>query len=648
MRRSKEPPQILLTGATGYVGGRLRTVLEQRDVRLRCLARRPAQLRARVADETEVVGGDVLAPETLGPALEGVDTAFYLIHSMGSTGDFIRQDAEAAESFAAACRIAGVRRIVYLGGLGASDEELSPHLHSRQQVGAILGASGVPTVELRASIVIGSGSLSFEMVRTLVERLPIMLTPRWVRQKAQPIAIEDLLAYLVAAIDVPADDHRIFEIGGADEVSYGDLMREYARQRGLRRWMIPVPLLTPGLSRHWLGLVTPLYARVGRKLVDSIRHPTVVTDRSATTAFDVEPMGAADAIRRALVHEDRELAETRWNDAVSATTDEGLWRSQRRGSRLVDDRALCVPVDPPNAFRPIRRIGGRRGWYFGDALWQLRSLLDVIAGGPGLRRGRRHPEHLRPGDTVDFWRVEAYEPDRLLRLQAEMRLPGRAWLQFEVAQGKAEGTSTIRQVATFDAYGVLGRLYWYGIYPIHALVFRGMLRAIGRRAQLPAGAPPPPVRSLAALVVALVVCLGAAAVGGALTATSVNDWYPELAKPPWNPPAWVFGPVWTTLFVLMAVALWRVWAHRRHRRVGHAIGLFGLQLALNVTWSALFFGLRSPGAALVEIPFLWLAIAATTVAFWRIDRVAGALLLPYLGWSGFAIALNAAIWSLNR
>ena len=481
------PRRVLLTGATGYVGGRLLPRLAARDdLRVRCLARRPDELRARVPAGVEVVGGDVLEPDTLPPALEHVDVAYYLIHSMGATGDFEAKDRRAAENFGTAAREAGVGRLVYLGGLGRGDD-LSRHLRSRQEVGRVLRASGVETLELRASIVIGAGSLSFEMIRALVERLPVMITPSWVRTPAQPIAVEDVLAYLEGALDVELDGSEVVGIGGADAVSYGGIMEAYADQRGLTRWMIPVPVLTPRLSSLWLGLVTPLYARVGRKLATSLVHETVVTDDRARELFaGIEPMGVEEAIRRARREEDRSFARTRWSDALSAAGSADArstvgWGGAALGTRRVDSRSVWVDAPPREAFRPVRRIGGDRGWYFADALWRLRGFLDLLAGGVGVRRGRPDPERLRPGDALDFWRVEEVEPPRLLRLRAEMRLPGRAWLQFEVEP--ADGGAEIRQTAIFDPRGLTGLLYWYGLYPVHAWIFRGMLRGVARRAE---------------------------------------------------------------------------------------------------------------------------------------------------------------------
>jgi uncharacterized protein YbjT (DUF2867 family) len=477
-----ESDLILVTGATGYVGGRLLAALEGRGLRVRCLARRPEFLRPRAAPGTEVVQGDVRDPESLREALLGVGTAYYLVHSMTNEDRFVEEDRRAAEIFAEVAREQKVQRVIYLGGLGA-DEQLSPHLASRQEVGRILRQGGVPTVELRASVIIGSGSLSFEIIRALVERLPLMVTPRWTRVRTQPIAIEDVIEYLVSALDLEDSSSQVFEIGGADVVSYADLMNEYARQRGLRRWMVPVPVLTPRLSSLWLGLVTPVYARIGRHLIEGVHNETIVHDPSALEAFPVRPRGMQSAIERALRLEDEEMARSRWCDPVSAGGSEKTSSGSPYRSRLIDSRAVQVPVPPEQAFRPIQRIGGPTGWYHANRLWQLRGLLDLVVGGVGMRRGRSHPEHLRVGDPIDFWRVAGFEPGHLLLLAAEMKLPGRAWLQFEV-DGNERGSS-IRQTAIFDAFGVVGRCYWYALYPLHSYVFRGMLNAIAASSQSP-------------------------------------------------------------------------------------------------------------------------------------------------------------------
>jgi uncharacterized protein YbjT (DUF2867 family) len=477
-------PLVLLTGATGYVGGRLLADLERRNMPLRCFTRRPEALRGRMAPSTGIAAGDALDAAAVRQALEGATAAYYLIHSMGGE-DFAARDREAARIFGEAAREAGVRRIIYLGGLGEGASGLSAHLRSRQETGEILRRSGVPVVELRASIVLGSGSLSFEMIRALVERLPVMICPRWVAVETQPIAVEDLIAYLVVALDLTEGDERIYEIGGPDRVTYGDLMREYARQRGLKRLLIPVPLLTPRLSSLWLGLVTPVYARVGRKLVDSLRNSTVIRDPAALAAFAVKPRGVREAIARALVNEDEAFARTRWSDAVSSSGLTERYGGDLVGTRLIDSRKTFVPVPAARAFSPIRRIGGDAGWYYGNRLWRLRGSLDLFLGGVGLRRGRRRADELGPGDALDFWRVESFEPDRLLRLRAEMKVPGRAWLQFETTP--ATGGTEIRQTAIFDASGLLGLAYWYALYPLHHFVFAGMLRGIAERALEAAG-----------------------------------------------------------------------------------------------------------------------------------------------------------------
>lgn len=480
MSRQDDPELILLTGATGYVGGRLLEELERRALPVRCLARRPEFLAGRVGATTSVIHGDCLEADSLVPALRDVGTAFYLVHSMGSTGSFEEQDRRAALNFGAAARAAGVRRIVYLGGLGETGEGLSPHLQSRQETGEALRSSGVHVIEFRASIILGSGSLSFELIRALVERLPVMTCPSWVRTPAQPIHIQDVIDYLLAAVELPGAESRLFEIGGADQVSYQEIMQEYARQRGLRRVFLPVPVLTPYLSSLWLGLTTPVYARVGRKLIESIRNPTVVRDDAAKRMFDIRPVGLGEAIARAIRNEDRRFAATRWTDSISSAGAPRAWGGVKFGTRIVDSRSVRVAAPAEVAFAPIRRIGGEAGWHYANWLWRLRGFVDLLFGGVGLRRGRRDPERLNVGDTLDFWRVEAYEPDRRLRLVAEMKLPGRAWLEYEV-RPEADG-SVIHQTTVFDPIGLSGLLYWYGIYPLHGRIFERMLRAIAERA----------------------------------------------------------------------------------------------------------------------------------------------------------------------
>ena len=481
MQPQFDRPFVLLTGATGYVGGRLLQALQADGVRVRCLVRDPKRLHCHLEATTEVVKGDVMRPDDLTAALTGVTHAYYLVHSMAATADFVQRDREAASNFAAAARDAGVGRIIYLGGLGSGDN-LSPHLASRQEVGRILRESGVPAIEFRASVIVGSGSLSFDMVRSLVDRLPVMVTPRWVRIRTQPIAIEDVISYLRKAIDVPLSGAELYEIGGSERVTYQDLMFEYARQRGLKRFMIPVPVLTPRLSSLWLGLVTPIYARVGRQLIESLPHETIA-DTRAEELFGVRPMGVRAAVERAIRNEDRDFAETRWSDALASVGETAGWGGDAFGSRLIDSRVVKVARPARDVFEAASSVGGETGWHYGTWLWRLRGLLDLAVGGAGMRRGRRDPVHLAVGDTVDFWRVEAVEQDKLVRLAAEMKLPGRAWLQFEI-EPAGEGNSILRQTAIFDPVGLAGLAYWFALFPLHSLVFRGLLKGIAAQALL--------------------------------------------------------------------------------------------------------------------------------------------------------------------
>ncbi len=472
--------KILLTGATGYVGGRLLKKLEFRGHAVRCLARRPEYLKGKIGSSSEVAEGDLLDKDSLGRAMADIDTAFYLVHSMGTPGVFEDEEKRCAENFVFAAKRAGVRKIIYLGALSHGNE-LSAHLKSRHEVGDILRGSGIPTIEFRASIIIGSGSLSFEMIRALVERLPVMTTPKWVSVQAQPIAIEDVIQYLVEVAEMSMQESRIFEIGGPDKMSYLDLMKEYGRQRGLKRLIIPVPVLSPGLSSLWLGLITPLYARVGRKLIESIRHETTVHDTSALEVFSVRTITIREAIARALRNEELDFAATRWSDA-SWLAARSNWGGVRFGNRLIDSRQCEISVPCHKAFAVIQCIGGKNGWYFANRLWQFRGFLDLLVGGVGMRRGRRDPEKLNVGDVIDCWRVEQFEPDRSLRLAAEMKLPGRAWLEYEVSP--TPDGCRITQTAMFDPVGLFGLVYWYFVWPLHQLIFAGMLKGIARRSRL--------------------------------------------------------------------------------------------------------------------------------------------------------------------
>ena len=476
----KKNKLILLTGPTGYVGGRLLKILEENQFRLRCLARRPELLLPKVDSKTDVVKGDVLDRRSLFSAMNGVKIAIYLVHSMGSAGSFEENDRIAAQNFGEIAKEAGVERIIYLGGLGNEKDVLSSHLRSRQEVGHILRASNVPFIEFRASIVIGSGSLSFEMIKSLVERLPIMLIPKWALMFAQPIAIDDLILYIVEALFKTDNANYLFEIGGLDQVSYLDIMRIYAKSINKRVLMIPVPVLTPYLSSLWLGLITPLYARIGRKLVESIVHSTVVRDDTALRNFKIKPIGIEEAIQRAIKFENSESVASFWYDSISSSGGKNYDKGYKFGERLIDARTININVPPEIAFNPIKHIGGEKGWYAWNILWQLRGLIDLLLGGVGMRRGRSHKDKLIVGGTIDFWRIEKTIPNNFLSLSAEMKLPGRAWLEFEVIG--TENSSKIKQTAIFEPIGLFGKIYWYSLYPLHQLIFAGMLKAIAKKA----------------------------------------------------------------------------------------------------------------------------------------------------------------------
>jgi uncharacterized protein YbjT (DUF2867 family) len=426
----------------------------------------------------EVVPFDVEDEASVRRALEGVDTAFYLVHTLGAGADYARRDREAATLFATCAAATGVARIVYLGGLGADSEgRLSDHLASRHEVGRLLAEHGVPVVEFRASIVIGSGSTSFEMIRNLVEKIPVMTTPKWVRMASQPIAISDVEAYLLAGALLPLaedDGHRIYEIGGADVIGYGDLLRMYAKRKGLKRLVLPVPVLSPGLSGWWLYLFTPREATVGRQLAESLRFPTVVRDPAASRDFpDIHTRGAEEALERALAEEDERFAKCLWAEEFGDVT--GATQRYREG-RHIDSRVIRTSCPPEAAFDPIVCIGGENGWYAFDTLWDLRGFVDLVLGGPGRRRGRRDRFELVEGDYLDWWRVETVKAPTLLRLRAEMKMPGSGWLQYELTR-EPEGT-LVRQTAIFEPRGLLGRVYWYGVLPFHHFVFNGTLAGI--------------------------------------------------------------------------------------------------------------------------------------------------------------------------
>jgi uncharacterized protein YbjT (DUF2867 family) len=480
-----QPMHILVTGATGYVGGRLVPRLLAAGHRVRCLVRDPDRLEGRAwLPLVEIVQGDMLEPETLAAAMRGIEVAYYLVHSLGGGGDFSRRDAQAAENCARAASTAGVARIIYLGGLGDPQEHLSAHLASRQHTGEVLRRGVVPVTEFRAAVVVGSGSLSFEMIRYLTERLPVMICPRWVFTRTQPIAIRNVLDYLVAALDCPGSTGRIVEIGGRDVVTYADMMRTYARLRGLKRALIAVPALTPRLSSYWVHLVTPIPSRIAQPLIKSLGNEVVVRDPSALSLFPgITPMDYESAVRLALEKLEARGVETSWADAlgssggvrmpVKLTSAEGMH---------IERRQVSTDASPASVFRSFASLGGRRGWLALDWAWKLRGLVDRLFGGVGMRRGRRDAVDLRVGDALDFWRVERVEPGRLIRLRAEMKVPGRAWLQFETHR-ETDGRTLLTQTAFFEPRGLAGLLYWYALYPFHALIFGGLVRKVAAQAR---------------------------------------------------------------------------------------------------------------------------------------------------------------------
>jgi len=478
--------RILTTGATGYLGGRLVPLLLDDGHEVRCLVRDAERLASRPwSDRVEVVEGDALDRDSLSGAFDDCDAAFYLIHSMGSREEgFEDRDREAAANVAGEAARAGVDHIVYVGGLGDPDKGMSRHLASRQETGRVLAESGVPVTEFRAAIIVGSGSVSFEMIRYLTERLPVMVTPRWVDTRVQPIAVRDVLTYLRRAVEHPATAHEIVEIGGPDVLSYRSMMEQYAEARGLRRWFVPTPVLSPRLSSYWINLVTPIPASMARPLVDSLTSEVIVRDPEPARRYEVDPLDYRAAVELALDRTDQGAVETLWSDAVSAvprgSPPSDKWTDEE-GMR-VDRRVVRIDASPDRCYQEISRQGGEEGWYAFDWLWEARGIMDRLVGGIGMRRGRRDPDELLPGDVVDFWRVEAVEPGRLLQLRAEMKLPGRAWLRFDLAPLE-DGTTELRQTAFFEPKGLAGFLYWTAVTPLHALVFPSMARKIAQRAE---------------------------------------------------------------------------------------------------------------------------------------------------------------------
>ena len=488
---------ILVSGATGYVGGRLVPCLLQRGYRVRCFVRDADRLRAQPwGDRVEIAVGDALEASTLTPAMEDIDAAYYLIHSLGSGDDFAERDRRAATYFREAAEANGVQRILYLGGIRPKGQRQSEHLKSRMETGDVLREGSIPVTEFRAAQIVGSGSLSFELVRYLTERVPLMICPKWVRTPTQPIAIRNVLQYLVEALETPDSVGETLEIGGADVLTYAEMFQIYAKVRGLDRPIVHVPFLTPRLSSHWIGLVTPVSNRVARPLIEGLDNEVTVDEpeRARTMFPDIDPIAFEAAVRLAVRRTESDEIPTVWNSALSSAPDdntsttlettEGLYRETRR---------VTVGASPAHAFAAIRRLGGDTGWLYGDAFWHLRGWFDQLTGGVGFRKGRRSETDLRVGDAVDFWRVEALEPNRLLRLRAEMHLPGRGWLQFEVTPDDeathANNRAVVTQSVFFEPKGLWGTVYWRLVALPHRLLFSGMLDALQDRIEATAPQP---------------------------------------------------------------------------------------------------------------------------------------------------------------
>ncbi len=482
--------EVLVTGATGYIGGRLVPRLLAEGHQVRAMTRSRGRLRdVPWAGQVTVVEADALGGDALDEALAGVQAAYYLVHSIGEGAEFEDVDRRAAKAFGEACRRAGVQRIVYLGGLTPVDEELSPHLASRAEVGQVLLDSGVPTAVLQAAVILGSGSASFEMLRYLTERLPAMITPKWVNSRIQPIAVRDVLRYLVAAATLPPEVSRRFDIGGPEVLTYLQMMKRYALVAGLRRRVIvPVPFLTPRLSGHWVNIVTPVPAALAKPLVRSLVNEVVCREQDIKQHVPDPPgglLGFDDAVRLALLRVREAAVETRWSSASwpGAPSDPLPSDPDWAGGSLYEDlRQRQVDADPRDLWRVIEGIGGEHGWYSFPLAWAVRGLLDRLVGGVGLRRGRRDPDQLYVGESLDFWRVEEIVDGELLRLRAEMKLPGAAWLELKVDRDEHGGTLFVQR-ALFHPRGLAGHAYWWAVAPFHGIVFGGMLANITGAAQ---------------------------------------------------------------------------------------------------------------------------------------------------------------------
>jgi uncharacterized protein YbjT (DUF2867 family) len=479
------PEHVLVTGATGYIGGRLVPRLLQVGLPVRCFVRDPGRLNGYAwSGQVEIVAGDVLDRSSLEKAMQGITTAYYLIHGMQGRRADAGRDLLAARNFASAAEKDGIQRIIYFGELVDPTDDLSPYLRSRNETGYILRQGGVPVTEFRAGMVVGSGSALFEMVRYTAERQPVFSCPKWFFSMAQPIAIGNVLDYLAAALDTPESVGKLIEIGGATRLTYAQMLQAYSHARGLKRALIRLPFYSPRFSAYWVHMLTPVHWRVILPLIEGLHADSVVHDELARQLFpQIQPLDFQAALRLALGRVSSDNVETSWSDALvgtqgdirpyTLTTTEGMMLERRR---------IVLDLPPAVVFRAYTGLGGERGWLYLNWTWQVRGWMDKLIGGVGLRRGRRHPDDIRVGEALDFWRVEAVEPDRLIRLRAEMKVPGKAWLEFQSVP-QTDGTTLLTQTAYFAPRGLAGFLYWYLLYPIHGFIFSGMIRKVAGRAE---------------------------------------------------------------------------------------------------------------------------------------------------------------------
>ena len=472
--------RLLVTGATGYIGGRLVPHLLRLGYPIRVLVRDKSRLHGRDwIKKVEVVEGDVLQPESLALAMDGIEAAFYLIHSMSGGDDFHKRDLTAAKNFGEAASNAEVNQIIYLGGLGNPKADLSDHLESRQATGRALAQAGVPVTEFRAAIIVGAGSISFEMIRYLTERIPLLISPKWVYTRVQPIAISDVLNYLTKSLETPESKGKVIEIGGADILTYGDMFMQYAEVRSLKRILIPVPVLSPRLSSYWVHWMTPVPANITRPLVEGLRNEVIVQDSAASKMFpEINPIDYKTAIKQALTGLETGKLETSWTDSLTSSMGDNFpVVLKTHEGMIIERRQTLINASSERLFEAFAGLGGNKGWLYMDWAWKLRGAVDRLLGGVGLRRGRRDPREVRVGDALDFYRVEEVKPGELLRLRAEMKFPGEAWMQFE-AKSLDKTQSQLIQTVFFAPRGLMGLLYWYGLYPMHSLVFSGLNREL--------------------------------------------------------------------------------------------------------------------------------------------------------------------------